>query len=53
VPTDAAAVYVRGYAEYRKLFGRLKGLYHRLNSGGAPRLPTRGTPAGTAPRGSP
>jgi xylulokinase len=32
-PTDASAVYARGYAEYRKLFGRLKGLYHRLNSG--------------------
>ncbi len=48
VPTDDAVVYARGYAEYRKLFGRLKGLYHRLNSGGGP---TRGTPAGTAPRG--
>ena len=33
VPTEAATVYARGYAEYRKLFGRLKGLYHRLNSG--------------------
>ena len=33
LPTSDAAAYARGYAEYRKLFGSLKGLYHRLNRG--------------------
>jgi xylulokinase len=33
VPTSAAGVYARNYAEYRKLFGSLKGMYHRLNRG--------------------
>ena len=32
-PTSDAAAYARSYAEYRKLFGSLKGLYHRLNRG--------------------
>jgi hypothetical protein len=36
VPTSDAVVYARSYAEYRKLFGGLKGMYHRLNRG----LPT-------------
>jgi hypothetical protein len=31
-PTADAALYARRYAEYRRLFGRLKGLYHRLNA---------------------
>ncbi len=31
-PTNAAA-YTEGYAEFRKLSGTLKGLYHRLNNG--------------------
>jgi xylulokinase len=31
-PSADAATYAAMYAEYRKLFGRLKGLYHRLNS---------------------
>ncbi len=34
VPSADAATYARLYAEYRKLFGSLKGLYHRLNRGG-------------------
>ncbi len=33
LPTSEAAVYARSYAEYRKLFGGLKGMYHRLNRG--------------------
>jgi xylulokinase len=32
-PTPDAVVYARSYAEYRKLFGGLKGMYHRLNRG--------------------
>ena len=32
-PTADAAAYARSYAEYRKLFGSLKGMYHRLNRG--------------------
>jgi xylulokinase len=31
-PSADAPAYAGGYAEYRKLYGRLKGLYHRLNS---------------------
>jgi xylulokinase len=31
-PSANTQAYSRGYAEYRKLFGTLKGLYHRLNS---------------------
>ena len=44
LPTSEAAAYARSYAEYRKLFGSLKGLYHRLNRGGdglASRRPSR------------
>ena len=33
VPTSDAVAYARSYAEYRKLFGGLKGMYHRLNRG--------------------
>jgi xylulokinase len=33
LPTSEAAVYMRSYTEYRKLFGGLKGMYHRLNRG--------------------
>ena len=33
VPTSRAAAYARNYTEYRKLFGSLKGMYHRLNRG--------------------
>jgi xylulokinase len=32
-PTPDATAYARSYAEYRKLFGGLKGMYHRLNRG--------------------
>ena len=32
-PSADAAAYAALYAEYRKLFGSLKGLYHRLNRG--------------------
>jgi xylulokinase len=32
VPSPDTQAYSDGYAEYRKLYGRLKGLYHRLNS---------------------
>jgi xylulokinase len=31
-PSADAATFAAMYAEYRKLFGRLKGLYHRLNA---------------------
>ncbi len=31
-PSSHAGVYRDGYAEYRRLYGRLKGLYHRLNA---------------------
>jgi xylulokinase len=31
-PSAHAHAYSGGYAEYRKLYGKLKGLYHRLNS---------------------
>ena len=31
-PSADAAVYAAGYAEYRRLHGRLKGLYRRLNA---------------------
>ncbi len=31
-PSAHARVYADGYAEYRKLYGTLKGLYHRLNA---------------------
>lgn len=31
-PSAHAQAYSAAYAEYRKLYGRLKGLYHRLNS---------------------
>jgi xylulokinase len=31
-PSAHAAVYRDGYAEYRKLYGKIKGLYHRLNA---------------------
>ena len=34
-PSANARAYSVGFAEYRKLYGKLKGLYHRLNSGGA------------------
>ena len=34
-PSSDAATYAAGYAEYVKLYGRLKGLYHRLNAGRA------------------
>jgi xylulokinase len=34
VPSPHAQAYADGYAEYRKLYGKLKGLYHRLNAGG-------------------
>jgi xylulokinase len=34
-PSPDARDYAAGYAEYRNLYGKLKGLYHRLNSGGA------------------
>jgi len=33
LPTSEAVAYARSYAEYRKLFGSLKGMYHRLNRG--------------------
>jgi len=33
-PSSDARVYAAGYAEYRKLYGSLKGLYHRLNARG-------------------
>jgi xylulokinase len=33
VPSAAASSeYAKGYAEYRRLYGSLKGLYHRLNA---------------------
>ena len=35
LPSIHAQAYADGYAEYRKLYGKLKGLYHRLNAGGA------------------
>ena len=31
-PSADRRVYAEGYAEYRKLYGKLKGLYHRLNA---------------------
>ncbi len=31
-PSAYARVYADGYAEYRRLYGTLKGLYHRLNA---------------------
>ncbi len=31
-PSANVPAYAAGYAEYRKLYGRLKGLYHRLNA---------------------
>jgi len=31
-PSAHAHAYSDGYAEYRKLYRKLKGLYHRLNS---------------------
>jgi xylulokinase len=31
-PSADTQAYADGYAEYRKLYGRLKGLYHRLNA---------------------
>ena len=31
-PSVDTRAYADGYAEYRKLFGKLKGLYHRLNA---------------------
>jgi xylulokinase len=31
-PSAQARAYAETYAEYRKLYGRLKGLYHRLNA---------------------
>ncbi len=31
-PSADARVYAEGYAEYRRLYGTLKGLYHRLNA---------------------
>jgi xylulokinase len=31
-PSAERRVYAEGYAEYRKLYGKLKGLYHRLNA---------------------
>jgi xylulokinase len=31
-PSAHTQPYAEGYAEYRKLYGKLKGLYHRLNS---------------------
>ena len=31
-PSAHTQAYSDGYAEYRKLYGKLKGLYHRLNS---------------------
>ena len=34
-PSDDSRMYADGYAEYRKLYGKLKGLYHRLNSANA------------------
>jgi len=33
-PSADCATYAALYAEYRKLFGRLKGLYHRMNADG-------------------
>ena len=33
LPTSEAVAYARSYAEDRKLFGSLKGMYHRLNRG--------------------
>ena len=33
-PSSEAGVYARGYGEYRKLYGTVKGLYHRLNARG-------------------
>jgi xylulokinase len=33
-PSPDTAAYATGYGEYRKLFGTLKGLYHRLNRTG-------------------
>ena len=33
-PSSDARVYAEGYAEYRKLYGTVKGLYHRLNARG-------------------
>ncbi len=35
IPSDDSRMYADGYAEYRKLYGKLKGLYHRLNSANA------------------
>jgi xylulokinase len=35
-PSAQARAYAETYAEYRKLYGRLKGLYHRLNARNAP-----------------
>ena len=34
-PSDDSRMYANGYTEYRKLYGKLKGLYHRLNSASA------------------
>ena len=31
-PSADRRIYAEGYAEYRKLYGKLKGLYHRLNA---------------------
>ena len=31
-PSAHARAYSAGYAEYRKLYRKLKGLYHRMNS---------------------
>jgi xylulokinase len=31
-PSNDSEAYRDGYAEYRKVYGRLKGMYHRLNS---------------------
>ena len=31
-PSRDTRTYAAAYAEYRKLFGTLKGLYHRLNA---------------------
>jgi xylulokinase len=31
-PSADTRAYADGYAEYRKLYGKLKGLYHRLNA---------------------
>jgi xylulokinase len=32
IPSDHTEAYADSFAEYRKLYGKLKGLYHRLNS---------------------